>query len=161
RNVVVGFGQTVVPVVITKRFDVSATQVQSDPAALDCGIICSATFSAGNHVTFTPSNAVFQDHGVECVTVPFSGTLVSGLHLELVGFGVPSGFVPGRPGFQEVPATMAIAPHILEIKRAGTGSGIVTSDPAGVYCQESSCSAQFNDGNLFTLNATPSPGSSF
>jgi hypothetical protein len=52
------------------------------------------------------------------------------------------------------------APVKLEIAKSGSGSGSVTSVPAGIDCG-STCSASFDAGTLLTLSATASPGSLF
>src|SRR5438093_6225745 len=46
------------------------------------------------------------------------------------------------------------------LTKAGTGSGTVTSDPAGLDCSES-CSARFPFGAVVNLTAIPAPGSVF
>ncbi|MDP3874955.1 MAG: hypothetical protein Q8Q22_00325, partial [bacterium] len=46
------------------------------------------------------------------------------------------------------------------VSKSGTGSGTVTSVPAGIDCG-SSCSASYTDGTSVTLTATPSAGSTF
>ena len=48
----------------------------------------------------------------------------------------------------------------LAVSAAGTGSGVVTSSPAGINCG-SACSATFAAGTQVTLTATGSSGSSF
>ncbi len=48
----------------------------------------------------------------------------------------------------------------LHVIRAGTGSGTVTSAPAGIRCG-SACSASFTPGTSVTLTAAPSRGSAF
>lgn len=48
----------------------------------------------------------------------------------------------------------------LSITRSGTGSGSVTSSPAGIDCG-STCSSDFAQGTRVTLNAAPSSGSTF
>ena len=48
----------------------------------------------------------------------------------------------------------------LTVAPAGSGTGTVTSSPAGIDCG-SSCSASFGEGSLVTLTATPGAGSSF
>ena len=48
----------------------------------------------------------------------------------------------------------------LDISTSGTGSGTVSSVPAGIDCG-STCSASFDAGTSLTLTATPSPGSTF
>jgi hypothetical protein len=48
----------------------------------------------------------------------------------------------------------------LSITKLGTGTGTVTSSPAGINCG-SSCSASYNSGTLITLSALAAPGSTF
>lgn len=51
-------------------------------------------------------------------------------------------------------------PKTLAVAEAGTGSGAVTSSPAGLSCG-SQCAADFAAGTAVTLTATAAPGSSF
>jgi putative Ig domain-containing protein/List-Bact-rpt repeat protein len=48
----------------------------------------------------------------------------------------------------------------LQIQKAGTGSGTVTSNPSGINCG-STCSKSFSSGTTVTLTATPASGSVF
>jgi hypothetical protein len=48
----------------------------------------------------------------------------------------------------------------LDVSKNGTGSGSVSSVPAGIDCG-TTCSASFDAGTSLTLTATPSPGSYF
>jgi hypothetical protein len=48
----------------------------------------------------------------------------------------------------------------LTVNRAGGGTGIVTSAPAGINCG-ATCSADYAGGTVVTLTATPSGGSTF
>jgi hypothetical protein len=50
--------------------------------------------------------------------------------------------------------------HTLTVSRAGSGSGNVSSSPAGVDCG-ASCQYSFGAGTQVTLTATPAAGSSF
>ena len=50
--------------------------------------------------------------------------------------------------------------HTLTVDKAGTGTGTVTSSPAGIDCG-STCSAAFDSGTPVALTATPDSGSSF
>ncbi len=50
--------------------------------------------------------------------------------------------------------------HTLTVKKAGTGSGTVTSSPAGISCG-AQCSASYEQGTKVTLTATPAAGSTF
>lgn len=52
------------------------------------------------------------------------------------------------------------ASYTLDIYKSGTGSGTITSLPAGIDCG-SVCAANFSDGTSVTLTATPSAGSTF
>lgn len=48
----------------------------------------------------------------------------------------------------------------VTVNKAGTGTGTVTSAPAGINCG-GACTAQFNQGTTVTLTAAPSAGSTF
>jgi hypothetical protein len=48
----------------------------------------------------------------------------------------------------------------LTISKSGNGAGTVTSNPAGITCG-SSCAANFNFGQMVTLTAAASAGSTF
>ncbi|WP_193607524.1 InlB B-repeat-containing protein [Nocardioides lijunqiniae] len=51
-------------------------------------------------------------------------------------------------------------PYALDVARAGTGAGAVTSDVGGIACGET-CSALVGAGEPVTLTATPADGSTF
>ena len=57
----------------------------------------------------------------------------------------------------KISATTAIA---LTVTKSGTGSGTVTSSPAGINCG-ATCSASYANGTAVTLTATPAAGSTF
>jgi len=65
---------------------------------------------------------------------------------------------------KEVTATFDLEPEpeefTLSVTKAGTGSGTVTSSPAGIDCG-STCEASFEEGSEVTLTATPATGSTF
>jgi hypothetical protein len=75
-----------------------------------------------------------------------------------------SGDVYVTAGNSEEAALYAFGPttpaHTLEVAKTGTGSGTVTSKPAGIACGEA-CSAEYSEGEEVTLTAKASPGSSF
>ncbi|MFN4320364.1 MAG: InlB B-repeat-containing protein, partial [Aquificaceae bacterium] len=50
--------------------------------------------------------------------------------------------------------------YTLTVTKQGTGSGTVTSSPAGINCG-SDCSEAYNSGTVVTLTATPATGSTF
>jgi trimeric autotransporter adhesin len=49
----------------------------------------------------------------------------------------------------------------LTVTEAGTGTGTVTSNPAGITCPTTTCSASFENGTQVVLTATPTGGSTF
>src|SRR5262249_19255872 len=48
----------------------------------------------------------------------------------------------------------------LSVNKTGTGSGMVTSNPAGINCG-SDCSESYTSGTVVVLNAVPAAGSVF
>ena len=62
---------------------------------------------------------------------------------------------------QAVTATFTTIPsYTLTVSKAGTGSGKVTSSPAGIDCG-STCSASYTSGTSVALTAAPDSGSVF
>ncbi|MBI3499170.1 MAG: hypothetical protein HY058_17890, partial [Proteobacteria bacterium] len=57
--------------------------------------------------------------------------------------------------------TFAVVQNSLSVTLAGSGSGTVTSSPAGINCSAGTCSASFNQGTAVTLTASPGAGSTF
>ena len=66
----------------------------------------------------------------------------------------------GNSRVEEYSTTGTPIQHTLSVSTAGSGSGSVTSVPAGIDCP-SGCSAQFQNGASVTLTATPASGSVF
>jgi hypothetical protein len=56
-----------------------------------------------------------------------------------------------------------VGPFVVTVMPRGSGSGTITSNPAGINCgsQGSTCSANFNAGTAVTLTATPDVSSNF
>ncbi|HQC73633.1 MAG TPA: hypothetical protein PLE42_13055, partial [Candidatus Competibacteraceae bacterium] len=61
---------------------------------------------------------------------------------------------------KEVTATFTPPRYTLTVRKAGTGSGTVTSDPAGISCS-TDCSEPYTSGASVTLTATTASGSTF
>ena len=125
---------------ITKAGTGSGT-VTSTPAGINCGATCSATYVLGQKVTLqavVPDGAIFAGWSGAC-----TGT---GLTCAVTVSGNTS-----------VTATFTLA-YKLSVAKAGSGSGTVTSAPAGINCG-STCSAKYAAGQSVKLTATP-PGNS-
>jgi len=58
------------------------------------------------------------------------------------------------------PAAPAPATHMLSVAKAGSGTGSVTSTPAGIACG-ADCDETFASGASVTLSAAPDAGASF
>jgi hypothetical protein len=114
--------------------------VSSNPAGISCPSTCSHAFAGGSQVTLTPTPAsgwAFSSWGGAC-----SGS--GGCTVTIAaGASVTATFV------QNVTLSVSV-----------TGSGSVTSSPAGINCP-STCSASFAGGTQVTLTATPADGSGF
>src|SRR5204863_432841 len=59
-----------------------------------------------------------------------------------------------------VNATFTLRQYTLTVVNSGTGSGVVTSAPAGINCG-SDCTEVYDHGTVVTLTATPAAGSTF
>lgn len=121
--------------------------VTSAPAGISCGSTCSAAFDTGSQVTLTATATAGS------VFAGWSGAGCSGTGTCQAAMN----------GDQAVTATFATAPpvtHTLTVSRSGTGSGTVTSSPAGISCG-STCSDAFAAGTQVTLSATAAAGSVF
>jgi hypothetical protein len=57
-------------------------------------------------------------------------------------------------------SNVQVTRYTLTVTKAGTGSGTITSSPAGINCG-SDCSEAYNEGTNVTLTATASAGSTF
>jgi hypothetical protein len=118
--------------------------VTSNPAGIDCGATCSASFTSGTMVSLT-------------VTAD-AGSTFTGWTGDCSGTG---SCVVTMDQDRAVTATFdVVAAPTLTVTRAGSGSGTVTSSPAGIDCG-ATCTAAFSKGTMVTLTATPDAGSTF
>jgi YVTN family beta-propeller protein len=146
----IAFGNFIGPATLTVAEAGSGSgQVTSGPSGINCGAggnQCAAMFPDGTQVTLTASASAgstfagWSGGGCSgtgtCVITPTTNTTVTATFNPLV---------------------------ILTVTEAGTGSGQITSSPAGINCSTSSnqCAAPFAVGTQVTLTASASSGSSF
>ncbi len=124
--------------------------VISMPAGINCGTDCAEPFAIGTSVTLSTS----QNGGV--LFSGWSGGGCSG----------PGPCTVTVTEDRSISARFDVAPGytLIELVKTGTGTGTVTSDPAGISCGIV-CSAGFRSASfvprLITLLATPAAASTF
>lgn len=121
--------------------------VTSSPAGINCGATCTASFAQGTTVTLTAAPASGS------VFAGWSGGGCSGTGTCTVTTNAA----------QSVTATFNTAPAStfnLTVNKNGTGSGTITSNPAGINCG-ATCSAAFSAGTAVALSAVAASGSTF
>ena len=120
--------------------------VTSSPAGISCpSINCSANFASGTTVTLTATAAA------GATFAGWSGAACSGTGTCSVNMTAA----------QSVTATFNLVTFPLSVTSAGSGSGSITSNPSGINCPTTTCSASFTSGTTVTLTATPAAGSTF
>ncbi len=117
--------------------------VTSNPAGIDCPGTCSANFKNGTSVMLTATAG--------------AGSTFAGWSGACSGTGTCSVTMSAA---KSVTARFNPTTFQLSVTLAGTGSGSVSSSPAGINCP-GTCSANFNSGTTVMLTATPVAGSSF
>jgi phospholipase C len=115
--------------------------VTSAPAGIDCPSTCTANFAKGTQVTLSEN--------------PGSGGY----------FGGWSGGCTGATCSLTIAGTASVTANfttgdVVAVTLAGSGSGTVSSSPAGISCP-GACSASFAPGTQVTLSETPSTNNSF
>lgn len=116
--------------------------VDADTGSLDCGPRCSDEYEDGTIVTLTATPNIGSDF------VGWSGAGCSGIGTCTVTMDQA----------QEVEADFVVSDW-LRVVKDGSGTGTVTSNPAGISCGEV-CDAEY-EGDLVTLEASAEPGSTF
>ena len=117
--------------------------VTSSPAGIDCGADCSEVYAKGTSVTLTAaagSGSTFTGWGGACAGQNNPCTITMDVSRSVTAIF-------------DVPMT-------LTVSLAGSGTGAVTSVPAGVSCG-TDCTEDYPGGTVVTLTATPSAGSLF
>jgi List-Bact-rpt repeat protein len=119
--------------------------VKSTPAGINCKPTCSANFAGGTQVTLTATPATGSTFTGWSAPCEGTGTCTVTLTAATT---VTATFGGGTTNFA------------LTVNEAGSGTGTVTSAPAGISCKPT-CSANFASGTQVTLTATPATGSTF
>ena len=133
-------------VVVTFPLDVSNNgtgtgTVTSNPAGINCGATCTASFISGASVTLTPT--------------PAAGSVFAGWGGACSGSGA---CIVSMTQARSVTATFNIQQFNLTVSKLGTGTGTVTSNPAGINCGATCGPTPFNAGTVVTLTASPISG---
>ncbi len=116
--------------------------VSSTPAGIDCNVDCTAEWPGGTSVTLTASPAIGS------VFAGWSGGGCSGTAPCTQTLALLS-------GPRTVTATFELASVPLTVTRSGTGTGLVTSVPAGINCG-ADCDENYVGNTMVTLTATAS-----
>ena len=135
------------PVLAVSRTGTGTGTVVSNPAGINCGTTCSANFASGTSVTLTETSAANST---------FAGWSGGGCS------GDSTTCVVTLSTSQNVTATFTLNQSVfaLGVSLAGSGTGMVASNPQGISCQPT-CSANFTAGTQVTLTETPGANSTF
>ncbi len=131
--------------------------ITSSPAGINCTVndgvttgVCSVTFATNTAVVLSQAasgSAVFQGWSGDCIGNPCQVTVTQN-HVAEVTYRLPPG-------------------GIVSVSAVGTGSGTVTSSPAGIACTITNgvagggCSASFDAGVAVTLSAVSAGTTAF
>ncbi|MGB7292767.1 MAG: InlB B-repeat-containing protein [Thermodesulfobacteriota bacterium] len=126
---------------VTKNGSGTGT-VTSNPVGIDCGVDCTEDYDEDTFVTLTAS--------------PDPGSTFAGW----AGDPDCTDGVVRVTAAKSCTANFNVPQFTLSINKTGTGSGAVTSSPAGINCGPD-CTEDYNSGTAVNLTATPSPGSIF
>ena len=119
-----------------------STMIDTAAANLYRGDLIPYGIGDGVHGFVWPVPASLKNNLAHSITVKYSGTQTP---------------LPASPkSITCAPSTT----HTLTVNRTGTGSGTVTSSPAGINCGVD-CAEPYVAGTPVTLNPAPAPGSTF
>jgi photosystem II stability/assembly factor-like uncharacterized protein/preprotein translocase subunit YajC len=119
--------------------------VTSSPSGIDCGSDCSESYDQGTSVTLTAAPAAGSTFGGWSGACSGTGTCAVTMNAA-----------------KSVTATFNLqaAGNTLTIFKTGTGTGTVTSSPAGINCGDD-CSEVYTQGTKVTLTAKADVNSTF
>jgi len=120
-----------------------AGTVTSNPTGINCPTTCTANYASGTSVTLTATagaNSLFAGwFGEGCTGTGTCTVAMTAAELVQATFNPTS---------------------VLTVTEVGSGTGSVSSNPAGILCP-STCSAAFTTGSTVTLIGTANSGSTF
>lgn len=113
--------------------------VTSSPAGIECGGTCVASFVKESVVTLTgtPGAKTLAPAWSGCDSVDAEGKCLVTMSAA-----------------KTVTVTFDLSEYQLTVKKAGAGTGTVTSSPAGIECG-ATCDASVKTGTLITLSGSP------
>lgn len=131
---------------LTVSFAGTGTGSVSGPDGLNCSAGCDHTYFQGTSVTLTANPSATANFGGW-------GGACSGTQLTCT---------VAMTSAATVSATFNLnPPTALSVSMGGTGSGTVTSSPAGISCTSGLCTGNFPQGTTVTLTAAAAGGSAF
>jgi hypothetical protein len=142
KDVTAVFSDPTNPMLIVHKDGTGTGTVTSVPAGIDCGITCTFGFPASTVVTLTATPTASSEF------TGWSGEGCSGTGTCVVTMDVA----------RTVTATFTHVAYPLTVIKDGSGTGTVTSEPAGIDCGIT-CTINMSGG--VTLTATPDTMSSF
>ena len=120
-----------------------AGSVASSPAGISCGADCTEVYTHGTVVTLTPTAMV--------------GSTFAGWSGACTGTGACA---VTMTAVSAVTASFTLNTYALTVVAAGTGTGTISSTPAGINCGID-CSEIYNHGTIVTLSQSAGTGSTF
>jgi uncharacterized protein (DUF2141 family) len=137
---------TLVPTLTVLKSGTGSGTVTSSPAGIDCGSDCSEAYNQGTGVTLSATAS--------------AGSTFTGWSGACSGTGNCAVTMDSNKTVTAMFNSQSTVQYTLAVTKPGTGSGTVTSSPAGIDCG-SDCSEPYNQGTAVTLSASPAPGSTF
>jgi hypothetical protein len=156
----------------------ACTGTGSCAVTMDAPRSLTATFTPTHVLTVTTGGSgagtVTSDVGGIACPGTCSGTYVQGSSVQLSASPGPNSVFTGWSGGctgagscqittnadRSVTATFGPMPRALTVSKAGAGTGLISSSPAGITCP-ATCTASYGHGTVVVLTATPSGGSTF
>lgn len=151
---------SVTPTTISARQGVTvpATLTFSRTAASTAPLTLSTSgLSDGTTITFNPATITTGSGTIQLSITSTASAVIKTDTLIITARGSESG---GKLETGTIGVNVIVSGPFLTVLRAGTGSGTVTSTPAGINCG-STCSSTFPSGTAVTLTAAAATGSVF